>query len=760
MTVIKNTTPLPNYPYQALPPDVVELMERTMPPSRGKMVTLKLFECYCDLLGSTVTYLGLSSPKYTELARGFLGALKGEMFVSNDGANRQQHIRRFVRMHDGMRALVPEIGALGYDQASMEENIAVWAEHSKKLDPERQKYWCGWEILSSKGKSSFLDLPCLWISHAGQFTEDFHEQWRLHFRKMARPATPEVNQLVRFLAKNSEEWPSVTFQHPGMIKGFFLAFMKDYFMKAHRENMNMNAQIRAWNQLMTGIEAIFLETGVWATPYQGGLPKPEIKPDFGLGTRKKKSEDGTIVHEKLLTPVPLHLTDEEAIELIFRRIQKDIAIVKGWALAQRDKLMSAIRNRKLLALEGTPIDGGAWKKSFAEVGPANICATFERDGFQPSSHYLNRHYGNCNRSQSAAILGLPTSEKLFPYQCLLVAEHPEITGSFLQNLILEDDNGDYIGYVKSETGAKLIGYKDRRGRELSEQVVALSDFTQTLIEEVIEITQPLRDYLRRNGDPACKELFLTCGTSISSPVGANFPNWNRSKFNATPSNLEELRVQFSPYEEMMECGIQEFLERVSLTSLRASCGVAVYLRTKDVTEMAKALGHAKYDPSLLGRYLPEAILAFFQTRWIRIFQRSFICEAMKDSPYLLEATTFETMDELHVFLKNHALRDIPSHLRNPENKPETAQSQARKSQVYLSIDVGIMTALLSLEAAVNTSEQPYQICGRAKYWADISRAVSEEIERGSDSLLKKHLLVAKSHCNPSRMDKIIYATAA
>lgn len=101
----------------------------------------------------------------------------------------------------------------------------------------------------------------------------------------------------------------------------------------------------------------------------------------------------------------------------------------------------------------------------------------------------------------------------------------------------------------------------------------------------------------------------------------------------------------------MECGIQEFLERVSLTSLRASCGVAVYLRTKDVTEMAKALGHAKYDPSLLGRYLPEAILAFFQTRWIRIFQRSFICEAMKDSPYLLEATTFETMDELHVFEK-------------------------------------------------------------------------------------------------------------
>lgn len=131
---------------------------------------------------------------------------------------------------------------------------------------------------------------------------------------------------------------------------------------------------------------------------------------------------------------------------------------------------------------------------------------------------------------------------------------------------------------------------------------------------------------------------------------------------------------------------------------------------------------------------------------------------MKDSPLLLEATEFASMDELHMFLKNHALKEIPSHLKNPEKNSN--KSEPRDSHVYISIDVGIMTALLSLEAAVHNSEKPHEVSGRAKYWAELSKSVSDEIERGSDSLLKEHLSVAKNHINPTRMEKVIYVTAA
>lgn len=729
-------------------------------PSIPSGVPIKLFECYCDLMGAKISYLSLSSPSYIELVRGFLGALRSTSFIDNDPTSRQSFVRLFAGIHNLMRADIPTMEELRADPESMADNVARWDECRSKLDEESLRYWNGWVITSPKGRDYFLTLPCLWISHGKDFTEDFYSHWELFFKKQARPGYTEVNKLAKFLSEHSEDWPAVTFKHPQMIKAFFLAFMKDFFLKAHQEKKNINGQIKTWRRFIANCEEIFIETGVWALPYQGGLPKPLERPDLGLGTRKKIRDDGVVVHEKLITPVPLSVSDEEAIEIIFRNIETDVLVVKLWATEECRQLFAKVKERKALAKLGQPIRRRGSLKSVEQLGIENICATFEADGFQTNRNYLNAHFGNGNMERVSGLLGLPTAEKLYPYQCLLVAEHPEITHSFLDKFILHDDNGDLIGYIKDESGAKLIGFKDRRGKKLSEQVIELNAQSQQWIEEIIEITEPLREALRVAENPTWKELFITCGYGFSPPGSVTQPAWNRSRFKATPKALEVLLGQFAPYKHMLQCDLQQFLERVTLSTIRSSCGVLVYLRTKNVVEMAKALGHVRYDAILLRRYLPEAILSFFQTRWIRIFQRNFICEAMKDSPYLLEATDFSNMDELHSFLKNHALKDMPSHLRNPENKPSAEKIKARSSEIYISIDVGIMTALLSLGAAVKNSGKAHEVCGRARYWADVSKAVSDEIERGSDTLLKEHLNVARMHCNPSRMEKVIYVAAA
>lgn len=762
MTVIKNTAALANYPHDVLAPDVVELLERTVmqvgsiPPN----VMLKLFECYCDLQGAKVTYLTLSSPRYVELVRGFLGALMSDSFVDNEEASRHSIVRTMVVVHQALCNQIPAMEWVEQDPASMSLNDAAWLEQRPKMCPERMQYWNGWAMETAKGKEFFLRLPCLWTSHGQKFTEEFFIEWKQFFKKQARPAYAMQNKMAEFLAAHSEDWPAVSFQHPQKIKEFFLAFMKDFFLKVHSRGLNINAQIKTWNRFMSNCEEVFIETGKWATPYQGGLPKPKMKPDLGHESRKKIEEDGVVVHEKLITPVPLHLTDDEAIEILFNRIITDISIVKSWALDRCSVLINSVHRRKALAAFGTPISHGMSMKSTDEIGHENIFATFEHDGYRCDKKYVKSHFGINPTAKTAELLGLPTAFSLYPYQCLLVSEHPEITLGFLDKFQLQDDNGDYIGYIESGRTAKLIGYKDRRGKKLGEQIIELTVNSKRWIEEIIEITAPLREALRKEGNPTWKELFITCGTGFGRPASASIPMWNRSKFNSCPQFLKTLVEQFSPYEKTMPCGIRMFLERVSLSSLRSSCGVEVYLRTKSVTEMAKALGHASYNTTLLRRYLPEAILSFFQSRWIRIFQRSIICEAMKDSPYLLEATSFESMDELHVFLTNHALRDIPQHLINPESKPTKNKAASQQSHVYISIDAGIMTALLSLEAAVKNSDDTLLICGRAKYWAEVSKSVSEEIERGHDTLLKEHLITARIHCNPRRMNKVIYATAA
>lgn len=649
---------------------------------------------------------------------------------------------------------------LEFDCISIAVNEPIWQEHRSKLCPIRLRYWNGWIVETSKGQEFFLAFACLWTSHGQEFTEDFFIQWKHFFKKHARPAYTLLNRMADFLANNCKDWPAATFQHPQMIKAFFLAFMKSFFLDVHRRGLNINSQVKTWNAFMSNCEEVFIETGRWVTPYQGGLPKPQEKPELGHTSRKRMGKDGVVVHEKLITPVPLHLTDEEAIEILFSRIRTDIFIVKSWALEQRSKIIYRARQRKKLAKIGTPIDSGMSGRSVVEVGPENICATFEKDGYQRDVDYVLTHFGYDSFKKIADLLGLPTAYSLYPYQFLLVSEHPEITPSFLSKLQLQDHNGDYIGYVKSDGGAKLIGYKDRKGKKLSEQVIELTANSQLWIEEIIEITEPLREALRKQGNPTWKELFITCGQGFGPPSSARLPTWNRSSFKSKPSMRESLMDQFAPYKQIMPCETLFFLEKVSLGSFRSSCGVEVYLRTKSVTEMAKALGHTSYQSNLLRRYLPDAILSFFQTRWIRIFQRSIICEAMKDSPYLLEATCFDSMEELHSFLKNHALKDIPHHLRNPENKPSDEKPTLLRNHVYISINVGIMTALLSLEAAVKGADEQQNICGKARYWAEVSKSVSEEIERGQDSLLKEHLKTAKIHCDPSRMKKVLYATAA
>lgn len=215
--------------------------------------------------------------------------------------------------------------------------------------------------------------------------------------------------------------------------------------------------------------------------------------------------------------------------------------------------------------------------------------------------------------------------------------------------------------------------------------------------------------------------------------------------------------------------LKEFVKRICLSRIRASCGVAIYLESRDVKQMAKALGHAKHSANLLAHYLPEPILAFFESRWVRIFQRGMICLAMKDSPFFIEAMSFATMEELHTFLENHAIKEIPTHLENPEHIREVTkrrapvdigiprQSTMKVQQLYIQVDPGMLTTLLSLEQAVAKAEQPSRVSGKARYWAEFSKMVCAEIERDNDGLLKAHLHTAKNNVDPTRMEALIYA---
>lgn len=758
MTIISSTLFLPNYPFRKISEPLAKAFQ-THASSELINVPLKLLECYLQLIEAELSYVHLSSRSCEPIIIGFVGTLRSRTLADSKEPVRIRWARRFVETLTSLRDEIPGMPNFDYLMADLEEGKELWDSQQKKLNPLALRYWNGWQVDSLKGVPSFLALGELWHSHGPEFTEEYYRTWKTFSAKQARCNTTLCNKLASYLSKNSLEWPTTTFQNPENIKSFFLHFMKEHFLTAYRENLNIPTQIKTWNRFISNCEEAFIQSGVWATPFGDGLPRPIRPKQHRAQTRVSVSDEGVEIHEKLITRVPLEITDNEAIEILFKSIHKDIETVKSWATEQANELYSRVQLRilattRINSSEIKPRKG--WQRR--SYDHESICAIFQSNGFPSSRMDFEHQYGYTILSADVAnILGLPAAGTLYPYQCLLVAEHNEITESFLKNFRLYDDKGRRSGFVKTDTGYQLVGFKDRRGGKLSEQKIQLNANSTKRIFEVIKITAPLRKYLKGIGDSRWKELFLTCGKGFGHPRSAVIPTWNKALFDKHTRIFERLAQQFSNHTSLRGTELKNFLSRVTLSSLRASCGVEVYLKTQSVEAMSKALGHANHDCLQLSHYLPESILAFFQARWIRIFQRGLICDAMKDSSFLIEAADFETMEELNLFLKNHALKDIPDHLVNPENTQTTEPYSANQySEVYISVDPGIMTALVSLEKAVATAERPEEVTGVARYWADLTKAVVAEIRRDNDALLKDHLYVAEQRCNPRRMEKLIY----
>ncbi|HBO0123673.1 TPA: hypothetical protein L4A27_001082 [Pseudomonas aeruginosa] len=764
MTIIKSTHSLVNYTFLVIPPDVLALMQRCYDQTDGRTSgsLLMIFEAYCHLAGHKISFLSLSSMSFVEIARGFLGALADESLVGVGPSARSIYAKGFPRLLQKMRNEIPLLPSLTVEQELPQNNQYIWEKEKKSICPDAVRYWSGWPVQGRKGKISYLPINLIWNSHGKEFAEKIYKLYSQNAEKQLAPAHADFNLLLIFLSQNASDWPAQTFEHPIMIKEFFLKNMFFVFIKALHDGTNLLTKTRSYSKLIHTIETAFIEPGAWARPFSGKLPCPVSKSPPGTHTNIKKTQDGTLVKEKLITAVPLHMTDSEAIEILFKKIKQDNQLVVKWAKKKLRTIRKNQLKRECLAATGTPYnERKPFRIGVNEVCEADICKDFKELGISHIRDNVVRIKGEPLVNAVLDLLAIPNVEHFLAFQVLLVAKHPCLTEGFFTHFELYDKRGNLSGFLKTDTGYKLTGYKDRKGGALSEQVISLTPRQAVWVRQIISLTEPLREELRKAGNDSWRYLFLHCSKSISTPKRPE-PMKLNSK---TIKYKKHLIREFCEASGESEKGMAEFITRLSVTAFRASCGVEVYLDTHSVEAMAKALGHTTYSSALLSSYLPEPILAFFQTRWIRIFQRGLICEAMKDSPYLLEATQFKTMDELHTFLENHAIREIPEHLKSPDSlKNSSQQGLATEkfgddSQVLISVNRGMLTTLISLKMAVSNAEEKSNICAKAVYWSKFTDLVVRHIEEEYNSDLQDYLKFARLHANAAHMEGLIYATA-
>ena len=771
LTIIKGSLALVNYPFTTLPSDVLALMERCYAPIAmdGMGQLIKLFDAYCDITKTQVSYLGMSSPGFERTIRGFLGALSDEAFIDVSRGLRVSFAREFVRLIHALGKEIPLLPTFDGKDGWPRNNAKFWASIKENLDPQAIRFWNGWPVNSVNDATIYLPIANIWISYGPEFAEQVYEtvcRWAI---KMRRPRLSGFSAFLNFISERADSWPAEAFKDPIRIKQIFLSFMVWYFKDQLAQDNDLAAATKSYAAFINQVNSSMLATGIWAKPFAGSLPKPTILHVPGADTNKSKNKKGEVIKSKLITHIPYQVTDSQAIELLFKEIKADNDILYRWANTKAWKTSNNQKARNRLA-----ISGNSEKIIYAthfqpeDLNPADVCAAFNRHGFDYVKTGFSKRFGkHITREYLNSFLHVPTPDELYPFKLLLVHSYPCITQAFIDDLELYNSKGDLTGFVKLDDYYQLTGFKDRKGGRLSEIKIKLTPRDAVRVRQVIRATQPMRDYLKAQGDDAWRYLFLACSRGLTHPTKMMPTNWNAGTL---ATRYQHLADEFSPYFNRSREEVEEYICRISITSLRATRAVLIYIQSNSITETAKALGHSEVSPDLLSSYLPEPILAFFQTRWIRVFQRGIICQAMKDSKYLLRVSNFQTMDELHTFLENHALKDIPESMRDPEalKNPELAKSSAKNKskdkeaadRVVIALDVGILTALLSIEEAVRISTRRDEINAKAHYWAKLTTLLINDIVDGNEFDLQDYLATARTQIDSAQMEKLIYAAAA
>lgn len=767
MTIVKDSRAIRFHVLSAIDEDVGNLIARTEFARAGSqarsaiLLSFKFLEAYCDVTDHRISMATIRSPAIEKILQGFTAAMAGTELVDLEMEIAKQYCRGIYKALNFAKLLDPTLHTVDWQPILFKPDKNVCAKVSSATEFKRW-YWAGWPMGSPRQPTVYLRLSQLVKPYGQKLVGLIHTSLEQFFRNRTNCCPPEINLMFDYISANHAFLPLLDFKNEEGLKRFMNDFTIAHFTSAKEENRDAKARIKSWSRFLRVIQHCLCKPEIWSSissPFK--RPPPSTK--HGSETKVKQLADGLLVQEKMLTSIPLHCTDSEAIDVLFFHIKKDIAIVRGWATAQLENLKSRYLYRVLLAQQGTPIpkyEGGSGRSKM--YGLADICATLENTEatYRVPPSFLCKVYEHntgetCDAIRLANVFGFPVARSLFPLQCLLVLEHPEITSDFLMSLELYDHHGQLIGFDAEKR--LLIGYKNRKQPDVREQIVELTDKSYSIVKDIIEITDIARRSLKAENNDDYRYLFITSGKALKPFKKATATTWNAGKFRAYKNLRDELLEEFKPHSDLPEDELVEFIKRVRLTKIRTSRAIEIFIQSRSTEAMSKALGHEHYYPDLLSHYLPDPLLAFIKARWIRIFQKALVCEAMKDSPYLFRATQFNSIAELHSFLENHRIKEIPLQASDPERRAEL--DEVETSEAVFSISVPFLASLLSVEAAVINSADRARVCGIAEYWSSLAEKIKSEIYSGHNRSLKNYLQSALKLVDPKKMETLIYVPA-
>ncbi|WP_440224955.1 hypothetical protein ACQQ2N_06865 [Dokdonella sp. MW10] len=623
---------------------------------------------------------------------------------------------------------------------------------------ERVEYWRGWTAKNKLGKEIVFRLYPLYDRVGKEFTTNFFLACEAHVLTGLSTSIPYVNDIARYIGDYQGEISAESFQDRHWLSEFLERFCVAAVHEKHENHKQLYSATRSWSKFAHFLDQCVIGQ-IWAELGRP-IPRPKAPAVKGDQTRVIETSEGLQVRRTLLTDVPLYVPDSEAKELLFREIQSDFDAIVRWARKEVQDAWARRNNRLALSPEGIVSHPGPSGKNSGldwrltkncPTWLAHAAATFESRGLvigqkKPTASA----YYPSPLDETAWDLGIPTPNLLLAHAAVLIAKHPQITPSFLERLEIYDRNDQKTGLVETDAGHYLVGVKSRKGGRTAEQVIKLDDETTEVVRQVIDLTQPLRYQIKAAKSPTWRRLFL------ATPSMGSTPKFWCASSTANRSALW-LCGRLTQCAEIEPYRAYEIAKRFSLRGLRASAAVLVYIKSGSLEEFSKTLGHEECKPELLDSYLPRPIQEFFVDRWVRIFQIGIIVEVMRDSEVLHQASGFNTMEELDLFLEHHALRSIPKHLSQPEYLPAYKSADALpQTKLVIGLDQEILTILVSMNSVVKDARR--EVDDRAIRWAAFCDHLIEFIETDEEKPeLKDMLTYASANADGKKVEHLIYA---
>ncbi|SUY92347.1 hypothetical protein [Comamonas terrigena] len=735
---------------------------------------LRMLDALMLLTGTTLpTQISASTfPVFDLRLKQLMGAVFSTHFFHAEAASSRVLARSLTRMRQQLSDFVGapltwHIPIAKYDSTEIVSRL-VYLVDELEIQKHLVNECSGWVCLRKNRSFAYHHLTPIADKFGYKFANEFFSICEIYHSKRHKSTCFAANALGAF-ANSLNEPPSVEQLRDPQYTTIFFAQLFQHWITASSAKENgctLERMVETWRvYISTFFTELIFPSNLIAEPL-GGFPSPRNISTSRRDTNIRQAGDGEM-YTKLLTQIPLELSDDEAFELIFKRIKNDLNQIKNWAWAEVNRRAELLARRKQLSKLGTPRQicpnlslpanrGGTTNWSHVNH-LANAAATFEQHGYPCSGHdsRLSMLLFPPPRAKWAEELAIPTTGYLIPHCAVIVGEHPSVTTAFLENLKLFDSDGRMIGLKQTDNGYVLIGAKMRRGPDLAMQEIHLNSNSFFAVDQIIQLTEPLRNFLREKKDNNWQYLLINSSKAFGYPTRSK----RLSADVSTPHGTQVLAASFASVLGLSDEEAMDLALRFSLSSLRASAATQVYFETRSVQAMSTALGHLKYDVTLLQRYLPSPIRMFFEERWIRIFQTGIIVEALSGSKYQLEASGFSSIEELHLFLTKNVLRLPPKETTSLNTNIDEILdigSLSSPREAIFGLNTEILTTLISLDLATKSCDRPLQ--PKAQYWAAVTKELIPYVERaGSYRPDILHFLAeARAKASPKLVERLAY----